>query len=276
MLIGFNYNTYFQQGFDSLPASAHVTGPLGQVLLLLSFAGLVSTICFHWIVEHGNATQQVLRYATQAIELSLGPFVLGLGLGIYTSLAGSLSTVVAAAAGSGASIAAFVFWYGIEYAMREPTADRGGDPMEQTTIKDKVEHSLTETRMVLPGAQALLGFQLLTPLTKAWETLPEPVRYAHMSSLLLVAASTILLIAPASFHRIVERGEYTDRVVQFASRMILSAMALIGAGMAGDLFVILWKITSSLAIAVAGGVTALACAYLLWFGYSLYCRAATG
>jgi hypothetical protein len=210
------------------------------------------------------------------MEISLGPFALGLGLGIYTSLSGSFSTMLATAAGCGASAGAFVFWYGIEYAVRKRGIEWGRDPMEQTTIKDKVEHSLTEARMVLPGAQALLGFQLLTPLTKAWESLPEFVRYAHLLSLLLVAACTILLIAPASFHRIVERGEYTERVVRFASRMILAAMALIGAGIAGDLFVILWKITSSAAIAMTGAAIALACAYLLWFGYSLYCRAATG
>ncbi len=29
---------------------------------------------------------------------------------------------------------------------------------EGTKLRDKIEHVLTETRVVLPGAQALLGF----------------------------------------------------------------------------------------------------------------------
>jgi hypothetical protein len=32
----------------------------------------------------------------------------------------------------------------------------------KTDVHDKIRHALTEARVVLPGAQALLGFQLAT------------------------------------------------------------------------------------------------------------------
>ena len=44
---------------------------------------------------------------------------------------------------------------------------------EQTPLKTKIEQMLTEARVVIPGAQALLGFQLIAVLTKAFADLPE-------------------------------------------------------------------------------------------------------
>src|SRR5690242_12889002 len=87
VLVGFSYNTCFQHGFEKLPASAHTTGLVALVLLLVSFAGLVSTISYHWIGNDGNSNSAVLTYATRAIEISLAPFALGLGLAVYTSFA---------------------------------------------------------------------------------------------------------------------------------------------------------------------------------------------
>ena len=64
--------------------------------------------------------------------------------------------------------------------------------------------------MVLPGAQALLGFQLIAMLMENFEKLPSASQYLHLVSLFLIAVSIILLIAPAAYQRRVEEGEDTD------------------------------------------------------------------
>lgn len=65
-----------------------------------------------------------------------------------------------------------------------------------TKLKDKIKHVLTEARVVLPGAQALLGFQLITFLMDGFEKLPNLLKYVHLISLCLTAVSIILLMTP--------------------------------------------------------------------------------
>jgi hypothetical protein len=68
-----------------------------------------------------------------------------------------------------------------------------------TPLHAKIEQMLTEARVVLPGAQALFGFQLATVLTQS--------RIVRAASLLLIALTVVLLMTPAAYHRLVYAGE---------------------------------------------------------------------
>jgi hypothetical protein len=124
---------------------------------------------------------------------------------------------------------------------------------------------LTEARILLPGAQALLGFQLAMVLMEPFTQLPKAAQLVHLGSLGFIAFATIVLMAPAAYHRIVERGRDTERFHAFASKMLLIALALLGPGFAGDLFVVLERAGYRRAAApVALGM--LLVFYLAWFG----------
>src|SRR4051794_19750652 len=56
-----------------------------------------------------------------------------------------------------------------------------------TPLHAKIEQMLTEARVILPGAQALFGFQLAIVLTQSFEQLPSASRIVHVASLFLVA-----------------------------------------------------------------------------------------
>jgi hypothetical protein len=71
-----------------------------------------------------------------------------------------------------------------------------------TPLTIRIEHMLTEARVVLPGAQALFGFQLSIVLTRSFAELSAAARAIHAASLCLVALAIILLMAPAAYHRI--------------------------------------------------------------------------
>ena len=93
----------------------------------------------------------------------------------------------------------------------------------------------------------------------------------HLVSLGLVALATVVLMSPAAYHRIVERGRDTERFHAFASRMVLVALALLGPGFAGDLYVVLRRAgleRSALPVAFA----TLAVFYAAWFGAMLLLR----
>jgi hypothetical protein len=142
--------------------------------------------------------------------------------------------------------------------------------MEQTPIHEKVEHVLTEARMVLPGAAALLGFQLATVLMDSFERLPASSKYVHMVSMWLMGLSVILLMTPAAYHRIVERGEDSERFYRVASNLMVAAMIPLAIGMCGELFVVVQKLTQSTTAAIVSAVVMLSLFYGFWFGVTTY------
>ena len=140
-------------------------------------------------------------------------------------------------------------------------------------LEDKIVQVLTETRVVLPGAQALFGFQLAITMMEPYERLPVSSRAVHVASLCAVALAIIFLMAPPAYHRIVEGGEDTERFHGFASWMVLAAMVTLPLGFAGDLWIVVRKQFGSVRAAHLGAATALLFFYGLWFVAMLVLRA---
>ncbi|ABF39012.1 hypothetical protein Acid345_0007 [Candidatus Koribacter versatilis Ellin345] len=126
--------------------------------------------------------------------------------------------------------------------------------------------------MVLPGAQALLGFQFINVWLGGFDTISQHAKLTHLASLCSVAIATILLVLPAAYHRIAEAGEDTANFVRFAGRMLLTAMVFLALGICGDFFVIAEKLQFSIiaSTAMSGGMLALFLG--LWFGYTSWKR----
>jgi hypothetical protein len=282
VLLGFQYRSAFEPGFEKLPLPSQYLKMSALCLMLLAIGLLLAPGAYHRIVEEGEDTEELHRFTSKVMCFALLPFAIALGFDAYVAADGTLGRTVALIAGLGAILLALFFWYGLEYKRRgereplireeremsqEENSESGG-----SKIKDKIKHVLTECRVVLPGAQALLGFQFITTLMEAFEKLPSSSKYVHLLSLALVALSIILLMTPAAYHRIVERGEETRHFHRFASRTLVAAMIPLALGISGDLFVVVRKITESTASALAAAIVSLVFFYGLWFGFTLYRR----
>ena len=139
-------------------------------------------------------------------------------------------------------------------------------PGPKTSDVDKqVTHTLEECRMILPGIQALFGFQLVAVFNQAFGDLAGAFRGVHLAALVAVAVATGLVMTPAAYHRQVEPEEVSESFVHLASRLLVASMAFLGAGMAMDLFVVAFAASGSMALAavLAGGLFALLA--FLWF-----------
>ena len=143
--------------------------------------------------------------------------------------------------------------------------DSAGDSGHPTPLHDRVDFALTEARVVLPGAQAMLGFQFVTMLTQAFERLPNVLKYVHLLSLAMIAIAVILLMTPAAYHRIVERGDETERLFRLTGRLVLAAMVPIALGLSGDFAVVVAHVTHSLRLAFSLAAVALAAFIGAWF-----------
>ena len=51
--------------------------------------------------------------------------------------------------------------------------------MEKTPLNERITQMLTEARVVLPGVQALLGFQLTSVISQSFEKLPASSKLVH-------------------------------------------------------------------------------------------------
>ena len=62
---------------------------------------------------------------------------------------------------------------------------------QETSLEQCITQMLTEARVVLPGVQALLGFQLVSVLTQAFEKLPASSKLLHAASLACLIVAII-------------------------------------------------------------------------------------
>ena len=102
-----------------------------------------------------------------------------------------------------------------------------------------------EARMVLPGIQALFGFQLVAVFNQGFKAnLDQSFQIVHLIALLLVAISAILVMAPAAYHREANH-QISKHFVELSSRFLAWSMIPFALGICLDIFLITQVITGS-------------------------------
>lgn len=276
VFLGFDYRAPFEPAFASLPATSQHLKLAGLLLLLVSITLIMSPGSYHRIVWRGDDSPDVEDFATRAMDIALLPFLLTLGIDFYVIVGKSLGGTGGVVASVLIATTALLFWYvpGIFWRKKksEPRKTTREFEMEKTPLKDRVDQVLTEARVVLPGVQALLGFQLATMLMDGFDKLPQSSKYLHVISLVLMGLCVILLMTPASYHRIVERGEDTESFHRLASALLLVVMIPLPLGICGDLFVVFRKVTDSISISIGVALLVLLFFFGLWFAFPAYRR----
>jgi hypothetical protein len=277
ILLGFQFNAAFHPGFDKLPAPARIVDAVALLLMLVAIALLILPSVRHRVVEEGRDSGAFLAFASRAAGLALLPFAVTLGLDLYllgqAIYGGRVGIVVGAVTG----VLALASWYGVELLRRWQLGRTEGYDMTEkqskpTPLGTKIEQMLTEARVVLPGAQALFGFQLVAVLSEAFEKLPAASKLVHALSTGWIALAVMLLMAPAAIHRIVWRGEESETFHRTGSVLVTVATLPLALGLAGDVYVVVAKIAESAAIGAATAVAVLAALIGLWHLYPYYLR----
>jgi hypothetical protein len=277
VLFGFQLQGVFQEAFTDLSPTTRLLTCAGQVLMALSIGLLIAPSMQHRIVEDGEDTLRIHRVTGLFAGLALLPFEISLGLGVYIVFDHLYGTVVALVAGSVFCLLAGLFWFGLEFAMKPSIGKMPTHEQEKPTpLTAKVDQMLTEARVIIPGGQALLGFQLTVTLTRAFEQLPANARLLHVASLCCVAFAVILLMTPAALHRITFAGEDTPAFFRLGSAFVIAAPVPLAIGIASDLYVAISKAAESPALGAVLAVGALAVLAVLWYGLPLYLRGREG
>ena len=110
---------------------------------------------------------------------------------------------------------------------------------EELSLNDAATHVLEECRTVVPGMQAIFGFQLIAVFSTVFkDQLSSMERVLHLSALVLVTIAIALVIAPAAVHRQMEPTAVSRRFITISSRLLVASMAPLAVGICLDVYVV--------------------------------------
>jgi hypothetical protein len=149
-------------------------------------------------------------------------------------------------------------------------ADRQRDPSEDRNtpepLEKSVDHLLEECRMVLPGVQALFGFQLIAVFNKPFfELLNASERALHLCALVLAAIAVAMLMAPAAYHRQAEPQNVSARFVHYTSALLTLSMVPLMIALSMDVYLIARIVLVNGAAALGVAALVFLVFTVLWF-----------
>ena len=141
----------------------------------------------------------------------------------------------------------------------------GAGRKETVKLDSAATHVLEECRMVLPGIQALFGFQLIAVFNDGFDHMLSPLeRQLHFLALFLVALSAALVMAPAAIHRQSQQREVSERFIWLSSLLLRVSMLPLALGLTLDVYLIARVVFGTPGFGLAFAAALLAALLLLW------------
>jgi uncharacterized PurR-regulated membrane protein YhhQ (DUF165 family) len=110
---------------------------------------------------------------------------------------------------------------------------------EELPLPKAMDNLIEECRMLLPGIQALFGFQLIAVFNSVFdEKLSSLEQRIHLLAIGFVGVAIALILAPAAYHRQIEPLEITQRFIHISTRLMLGSMAALALSICLDVFLI--------------------------------------
>lgn len=272
VLFGFAFQGVFQEHFRDVSPAGHSLQCVALVLLCGSVGLLIAPSMYHCIACRGRSRHRALHVATSLTGWSLLPLTLGLGASAFVVFDFLVGQEVGLVVGTGLAVIGLGLLFGLGMALRRKAKPL--PPESETPLKTKIEQLLTEARVIIPGGQALLGFQLVAALTRSFQALPGWMQAVHAAGLLAVAFSILLLMTPASLHRLAYHGEDDPQFFRVGSALVIAAALPLALGIAADITVVLYIVSEDPPTAIATGTAAFVCLLTAWYGFPLWHRGA--
>jgi hypothetical protein len=270
VLLGFQFQSLFQPGFDRASSTERIADAVGLTVILISFAALLIPPTQHRFVETGNASRRLLVLSNRCAQTALATMAIALGCIAFAIAtherardAALIAVCTVAVASSG--------WFGLGLVIGRPALGRLPE-YEMADLHTKIDQMLTEARVILPGVQAMLGFQLIVVMTQAFDEFERGYRILHFIGLALTTLSIVLLITPAAVHRLAFSGDDNSRFHQIGSALVTAALVPLSLAIAAESCVAAWKLSESTWVSIVAGSAALSLLLGLWYGIPLCLR----
>jgi uncharacterized BrkB/YihY/UPF0761 family membrane protein len=138
---------------------------------------------------------------------------------------------------------------------------------QHETLEDEATHILEECRMVLPGIQALFGFQLIAFFNDTFTRLTLEDRILHLAATGLTSIAIVAVLAAVAYHRQAEPHEVSEFFVAYASTLLTIGMLALAAGISIEFYLLsnlaLHNFWASVGITVITFVLYVVCWFLM-------------
>jgi hypothetical protein len=144
--------------------------------------------------------------------------------------------------------------------------------IETESLKDQAKNILEEARMVLPGLQALFGFQLIAVFSQRFEQLDTELQVIHLIAIGLTTIAIALVMTPAAYDRIAEQDVVSDYFVRLSSKLVAAAMMPLATALNLDLYIIFRIVLDDMRLSILTAAAAMTLCCCLWFIFPLWHR----
>ena len=136
---------------------------------------------------------------------------------------------------------------------------------EPLSLDSATRHILEECRMVLPGIQALFGFQLIAVFNQGFaEKLSALQQQLHLLSIVLTVCAVALVMTPAALHRQIDPLSVNRQFIECSTVLLLLSMFPLAISICLEIYLIAHVIIGVfwLSLLIATGLLLLF--FLLW------------
>jgi cellobiose-specific phosphotransferase system component IIC len=140
-------------------------------------------------------------------------------------------------------------------------------------LKDQFKNILEECRMVLPGIQALFGFQLIAVFNESFsKKLSTNQQIGHLVAIGLTTLAVVLAMAPAALHRLSTPDKVSEKLVKQSTGLLTMGMVPLMLGTVIDLFLLSEIILKDGSVPAAIAICFLAVFVAMWYVFPWLCR----
>lgn len=156
--------------------------------------------------------------------------------------------------------------------MQMSTQERDEKKAETKQLKLCIEFILEECRMILPGIQALFGFQLIAVFNQRFSELTLCDKEIHLTAIFFTVASVGLLMGPAAYHRLTSPQSMPPALCTVGTRLVCAGMAMLMVSTTLDIYLVTKIILESMQAGIICGATVLLFFSTVWYVYPLASR----
>ena len=144
---------------------------------------------------------------------------------------------------------------------------------DQDRLRDEMRNIIEEARVILPGLQALFGFQTIAVFNDRFGDLPVYAQACHLVGLGFVIVAVALAMTPAIYHRVVGPAHLSWHTIGVGSRLLRCAIAPLACGLTLDMFTVILMATANVATSVWAALATFAFLTGLWCVFPVRARA---
>lgn len=135
---------------------------------------------------------------------------------------------------------------------------------ELEKLDEEMRNIIEEARVIVPGIQALFGFQTIAVFNDRFADLETFAKACHTLGLGMVVIAIAMLMTPPIYYRACA-GHPSRRMARVASLMIRGCLVPLALGLSLDMFTVLFVVSNSLWLSACAAAAALLLFAGLWY-----------